>query len=125
MINQGNFNQGGTGGATLAADVTQALAQCPNTKIVISGYSQGGLVVHNALNSQGLSATQVSAAVLFGDEGNGQALGNLNKSKVLEICASGDYICNGSGVLIITSAHISYGANADQAAQYVISTLGL
>jgi cutinase len=109
----------------LAADVTQALAQCPNTKIVVSGYSQGGLVVHKALNSEGLSATQVSAAVMFGDEGNGQALGNLNKSKVLEICASGDYICNGSGELIVTAAHLSYGSNADQAAQFVITTLGL
>lgn len=121
----GNFNQGGTGGATMASNVKQALAQCPKTKIVVSGYSQGGLVVHNAFNSQGLTSTQVSAAMMFGDEGNGQAFGNLQASKVLEICATGDLICNGSGSLVITQAHLSYGADADQAAQFIISTLGL
>lgn len=34
----------------------QAVTQCPNTKVVLSGYSQGAQLVHNA-------ATQISSAV--------------------------------------------------------------
>ena len=33
----------------------QALKQCPDSKIILSGYSQGGFVVHVA--AQNLSAT--------------------------------------------------------------------
>ena len=29
----------------------QAVSQCPNTKVVLSGYSQGGFVVHVAAES--------------------------------------------------------------------------
>lgn len=39
--------------------VQQALQQCPDTKVVISGYSQGGSVVHKAGLS--LSATPPAA----------------------------------------------------------------
>jgi cutinase len=116
---------GGTGGPTLAADVKQALSQCPNTKIVVSGYSQGGLVVHNAFSSQGLTSSQVSAAVVFGDPFNGQKIGNLASSSIKEYCASGDSVCNGSGTYAITQAHTTYGSNADDAANFIIQTLGL
>lgn len=36
------------GSASMAATITKALAACPNTKMVMSGYSQGGQLVHNA-----------------------------------------------------------------------------
>lgn len=39
--------------------VQQALQQCPDTKIVLSGYSQGGLVVHKSASS--LAATPPAA----------------------------------------------------------------
>lgn len=46
------FLEGGdpAGSATLATLIAQAETQCPNTKLVVSGYSQGGQVVHNAAN---------------------------------------------------------------------------
>jgi len=116
---------GGTGGPTMASDVKQTLAQCPNTKIVVSGYSQGGMVVHNAFSSQGLTNSQVSAAVLFGDPFNGQSVGNLPSSVVKEFCASGDSVCDGSGSFAITQAHLTYGNNADDAATFIIQALGL
>lgn len=56
---------------TFRADlVTLAQTQCPSSKIVMSGYSQGGQIVHNAA---GLLSTSVmnaiSSVVIFGDPG--------------------------------------------------------
>lgn len=48
--------------------VTQAFTQCPSSKVVMSGYSQGGQLVHNAaklLPAETMAA--VSAVVIFGD----------------------------------------------------------
>lgn len=108
----------------MAKLVKQALSECPNTKVVVSGYSQGGMVVHNAFSAQGLTSTQVAAAVLFGDPLNGRAVGNLPAARTKQYCASGDSICEGGG-FGITSAHISYGNNADAAADWIISVTGV
>ena len=109
----------------MASLVTQALSQCPNTKVAVSGYSQGGLVVHNAASANGMNAAQVPAVVIFGDPFNGQSVGNIPNSELLEICANGDDVCNGSGTFTITAAHLSYGNNATQAANFIISTTGV
>ena len=52
------FLQGGdtNGGVLMANLAARAMTQCPNTKVVLSGYSQGGQLVHKA-------AKQLSAAV--------------------------------------------------------------
>jgi cutinase len=83
------------------------------------------MVVHNAVEKQGVDASKISAVVLFGDPFNGQSVGSIPASKVLELCASGDHVCDGSGSFAITSAHLSYGQNADQAASFIISTAGV
>ena len=62
----GNANCGADGGAAMASEVTTILSRCPNTKIALSGYSQGACVVHNAAASQGLDDSKISAVVLFG-----------------------------------------------------------
>lgn len=53
------FNAGGdAGGSQKMADlVAQAQSQCPSTKVVMSGYSQGGQLVHNAANMVNSTAT--------------------------------------------------------------------
>lgn len=109
----------------MASLVNQSLAQCPNSKVVTSGYSQGGLVIHYAFSNEGLSASLVSAAVIFGDPENGLAVGNLPSSKVMEFCANGDDVCNGNGTFAITPAHLSYGSNGTEAAQFIVDVLGL
>lgn len=48
--------------------IKQANTQCPSTKIVISGYSQGGQLVHNAakkLESNQAAVDQVAAGEFF------------------------------------------------------------
>ena len=64
----GNANCGASGGSDMANLVAQALRQCPNTKIALSGYSQGACVVHNAVEQQGVDASKVGAVVLFGKD---------------------------------------------------------
>lgn len=51
------FLEGGdpTGSSTLASLIAQAETQCPDTALVVSGYSQGGQLVHNA-------ASEITAA---------------------------------------------------------------
>ncbi|PFH47880.1 carbohydrate esterase family 5 protein [Amanita thiersii Skay4041] len=118
----GGFFEGGDpdGARTMAADVNSAASSCPNTKIVMSGYSQGAQVTHLAAGQ--LSSTvqnRVNAVVVFGDPDNGQAFpGGLNDREIT-FCANGDDICDGG--VIITSAHLSYGADAPAAAQFVIA----
>lgn len=121
----GNVNCGAEGGATMANLAKTILSRCPNTKIALSGYSQGACVVHNAVRSQGLDASKVSAVVLFGDPFNGQSVGSVPASKVLQICASGDGICDRGGSFGITGPHLSYGNNAAQAAGFIQTTSGL
>ncbi|ODM21006.1 hypothetical protein SI65_04059 [Aspergillus cristatus] len=116
----GNASLGSSGGPKMASLVKQALKQCPNTKVVLGGYSQGSMVVHNAANS--LSADQISAAVLFGDPFKAQSVGKLDDSKRKEYCAQGDPVClNGGNIM----AHLSYGKNAEEAAKFLVEASGV
>ncbi|KAF7174038.1 hypothetical protein CNMCM5623_006340 [Aspergillus felis] len=117
---EGNALLGAAGGPTMASLVKQALSQCPSTKVVVGGYSQGAMVVHNAASS--LAEGQIAAAVLFGDPFKDQAVGKVAAADVKEYCASGDPVClNGVNVL----AHLSYGDDAAEAAQFLITTSGV
>lgn len=120
----GNANQGGDGGRKMASLVSQALSQCPSTKIIVSGYSQGAMVVHNAFRN-GLSSSQVAGAVLFGDPLKRQAVGDLSMAKVKQFCGTSDTICGGGGDGGATGGHISYGSSADAAATFAIQAAGL
>ena len=65
----GDLDLGAEGAPDLVSLVTQALDQCPSTKIALAGYSQGALVIHYALNDDGLSSSDIDAIVYFGDPG--------------------------------------------------------
>ena len=124
-LKQGNANQGASGGPALAASVKQALSQCPSTRVIVSGYSQGAMVVHNAFSRQGLMASEVAGVVLFGDPLIRQTnIGNLPKEKIKQFCGSSDSIC-GSPTGDVAGGHTSYGSIADTAAQFAISAAGL
>ncbi|KAJ4413350.1 hypothetical protein N0V91_000325 [Didymella pomorum] len=120
----GNANLGGDGGKVMAQYVQQALKQCPGTKVIVSGYSQGGMVVHNAF-ANGISASDVAGAVMFGDPLKRQAISGLSTDKVKQFCGTSDTICGGGGDGGATGSHLSYGSVADSAASFAIQAAGL
>lgn len=63
---ESNLSMGKDGGPEMAKLAQQARQNCPNTKIAIAGYSQGATVCHYAVAQGGLSANDVSSAVLYG-----------------------------------------------------------
>ncbi|PSN74559.1 cutinase-domain-containing protein [Corynespora cassiicola Philippines] len=118
--NVAGFLQGGdpAGSTTMTNLISQAASRCPNTKIVLSGYSQGAQLVHNAAQrTSAANAARVAAVVVFGDPKRGQSFGSIASSKILTICHDGDNICEGG--IIITPAHTNYQQDAPAAAQFV------
>lgn len=128
-----------------ASDHIEATAaSCPNTKLVLAGYSQGaavmGFVTANAVPGgvdpadvpapmPAAIADHVAAVALLGKpdqqfmEMIGQppvAVGPLYAAKALELCAPGDPICSDGDD---GSAHTTYTANGmvDQAAAFAAS----
>ncbi|KAK1066314.1 hypothetical protein LTR33_011621 [Friedmanniomyces endolithicus] len=101
---ESNIDQGRTGGPVMAQLAQKALKNCPNTKIALSGYSQGAMVVHVAASTLG---SDISSAVLYGDPElhTASSVGSLPASKVKEFCASGDGVCE-TGGFAITAAHL-------------------
>lgn len=58
------------GSQTMAQLTQQAVQQCPQSKVLMSGYSQGSQVVHNAAAMLPADvSSKVAGAVLFGDPG--------------------------------------------------------
>lgn len=76
-----NAYRGSQGGKVMAQLANDQIKRCPKTKIAISGYSQGAMVVHYAVKSAGLSPSVVSSAVVYGDPQNNDAVGGLPSSK--------------------------------------------
>ncbi|KAF2124450.1 carbohydrate esterase family 5 protein [Dothidotthia symphoricarpi CBS 119687] len=107
-----------TGSTTMANLISTAATKCPSTKIVLSGYSQGAQLVHNAAQkTSAANAAKVAAVVVFGDPKRGQTFGSISTSKTLTVCHTGDNICEGGST--ITAAHLNYQRDAPAAAQFV------
>lgn len=70
--------------AQLANDVVK---KCPDTQVVLAGYSQGAQLVHKAgAQLDSATATAVKAVTVFGDPYNGQAIQNIDAAKVKTFC---------------------------------------
>lgn len=81
-----NALRGSEGGKVMAQLANDQKERCPDTKIAISGYSQGAMVVHYAVKSAGLDASKVSSAVLYGDPENRESVGDLPSSQTKVSC---------------------------------------
>lgn len=122
-------SSGGAGTQAMVADVTEALSKCPNTQIVLTGYSQGAMLVHNTMNDlNATAAAKVKAAVTFGDPFVGTQPKNLASGAFKSFCASGDTVCSsgvasspssGGTTSASTSGHLGYGSDTGTAATFI------
>lgn len=146
-----DFGQAVDGVADAANKIQSVAAECPSTKIVLGGYSQGAAVAGYTTSSTvpaGITlpasisgplppavASHVAAVALFGTpdpwflglaDRNAPpiTIGDGYAGKTVQLCAPGDPVCYPGG--LDRSAHSSYKSNgmADQAADFVVSKLG-
>ncbi|KAF9873736.1 cutinase [Colletotrichum karsti] len=105
--------------------IEKANTECPNSMLVVGGYSQGAAVTHRAVEDlpQGMK-DQIVAAFMFGDtqfQQEGGKIANFPEDKTNIICARGDAVCRGT--LTILPAHLSYGRNAQEQADFITQKL--
>lgn len=120
---------GGAGTQAMVKAVTDALASCPDTQVVLSGYSQGAMLVHNTMNNlDAAAAGKVKAAVTFGDPFVGQAVKGVPEGSFKSFCASADTVCaagvgsspsSGGTQSASSSGHLGYGSDTTAAATFI------
>jgi cutinase len=136
------------GAGDASAHVQSMAANCPNTKLVVGGYSQGAMVIDLITIARasvaGFTAATVSADVadhiaavaVFGNPTD-RFLGPVSEispwygSKAIDLCAPGDPVCSPGGLALPThdelfsAAHLSYQQSGmpGQAATFVASHL--
>ncbi|KAF4986086.1 hypothetical protein FDECE_16131 [Fusarium decemcellulare] len=112
------FNKNGTEGVpSMTSFINQAVTSCPDTKIVMSGYSQGALVVRSTADSlPAETMSRVNSVVTFGDPRNQTPITG-GEGKTMVICLPEDSVCQGG---FINIAHLTYGSEAPAAAQFVV-----
>ncbi|KAI9055949.1 hypothetical protein LZ554_000884 [Drepanopeziza brunnea f. sp. 'monogermtubi'] len=108
------------GSKEMAAQISDAFLDCPETKLVVAGYSQGGQLVHNALAALPAKvAAWVSKVVLFGAPNDATVTLNIPPDKVWKACHPEDDICDGG--MLVMPWHLTYGLDAEDAAAFVVS----
>lgn len=123
----GNTEYGASGGPYMAMLAREARRQCPSTKIVLAGYSQGARCIHGALehSDNPVDGSTIAAVVAFGDPLNGQNdFKHVDRKNVLEVCGDSDDRCQSGKVdQWVHGGHVSYGASAKEVAKWIKQTV--
>jgi cutinase len=146
-----NFSQAADGVADAANKVLNTVNTCPNTRIVLGGYSQGAAIAAYITADSippgyalpdGISgplpptvAPHVAAIALFGKPSNGFLnlvdhdappinIGHLYANKTIDLCTPQDPVCS-SGQGFSRAAHSAYKTNGmtDQAADFAVAAI--
>lgn len=116
-----------------SAHIESLVANCPDTRVVLGGYSQGASVMDLATDSMPAGvADHVAAVALFGNPSSAYASSLMGgplptiapayRTKTIDLCTPDDIICAENGNMV---AHILYVPDgmADDAAAFVASRL--
>ncbi|WAJ42819.1 cutinase family protein [Mycobacterium sp. Aquia_216] len=132
--NDDYHNSASAGSDDASSHIQGTVANCPNTKLVLGGYSQGSTVIDLATAAMPAPvADHVAAVALFGEPTSqfsstlwgGQPLPTINPiytAKTISLCAPDDPICSSGGNIM---AHVSYiqAGMTNQAATFVANRL--
>lgn len=115
------------------AHVQDMITRCPNTRLVLGGFSQGAGVMDlatKALPPQ--AADHVAAIAVFGNPTSPLAgtlagtvfppIGPPYSAKTIDECADGDPACSGGGNVLAHGSYVQSGMTA-QAANFVAARL--
>jgi cutinase len=133
--NDDYHNSAAAGSNDASAHIQDTVANCPNTKIVLGGYSQGSTVIDLATAAMPAPvADHVAAVALFGEPSSGfssmlwggqplPAISPLYAGKTISLCAPDDPICSSGGNIM---SHVSYiqSGMTNQAATFAANHLG-
>jgi cutinase len=118
-----------------SAHIENIVAGCPNTKIVLGGYSQGAAVTELSTSAMPPAvADHVAAVALFGRPSSAYSnslvggaplptISPLYAAKTIDLCIPDDPICSAGNNMM---AHVSYipSGLANQAATFAAERLG-
>jgi cutinase len=145
-----DFARAADGVADASNKITSVVAACPQTRIVVGGYSQGAAIAAYITTDSvpdgyalppGITgplppniANHVAAVALFGKPSNGFldlidrnappiTIGHLYTAKTIDLCAPSDPVCASSG--FSRAAHSAYQSNGmtDQAADFAANAI--
>ncbi|KAE9972243.1 hypothetical protein EG328_005114 [Venturia inaequalis] len=118
----GDYCLGLPGGMVARDMLNQAAKKCPDAKIFMSGYSQGGMISHNAVAYADEEArARVSAVVVFGDPFQGAPIKGYD-GPIITYCNEGDYVCTGN--FVVGAAHLAYTGSTASAAIKEMKKIG-
>jgi hypothetical protein len=121
------------GADDLVAHVQDMMGRCPNTRMVLGGFSQGAGVIDLATPAMPPQAIDhVAAVAVFGNPTSPLAsglsgavfppIGPPYNAKTIDMCADGDPACSGGGNLMAHGSYVQSGMTA-QAATFVAGRL--
>ena len=133
--NDDYHNSATAGSDDASAHIQDTVASCPNTKIVLGGYSQGSTVIDLATSAMPAPvANHVAAVALFGEPSSGfssmlwggqplPVISPLYAGKTISLCIPDDPICSPGANII---AHVTYiqSGMTNQAATFAANRLG-
>jgi cutinase len=120
----------GPGVNDLTAQLNSIGSRCPNTRIVVGGYSLGAAVTNRVLNDQLAPGVddRIAAVVLFGNASRlldvPLAPGPQFADRFLDVCNPGDPICSG-GPFALSHLQLAYvaGGGLNSGVDFAISKL--